>query len=146
MRERIAAVRAYREDSKSAPTRKLAATPTLYHVNVIPTTPFLVIPESSSERRDYAPIGWLEPPTIPSNLVRILNNATLTDFALLASAMHMAWLRHIGGRLKSDYRYSIGIVYNTRGEAIRELASIRDITIAYVNAHSSGSVSAVGKQ
>ncbi|MDE0032270.1 MAG: class I SAM-dependent DNA methyltransferase [Deltaproteobacteria bacterium] len=113
VRERIAAVRAYREASKSAPTRKLAVTPTLYHVNVIPTAPFLVIPEVSSERREYAPIGWLEPPTIPSNLVRILENATLVDFALLTSAMHMAWLRHIGGRLKSDYRYSIGLVYNT---------------------------------
>ncbi len=59
------------------------------------------------------PIGWLKPPTIPSNLVRILENATLADFALLTSAMHMAWLRHVGGRLKSDYRYSIGLVYNT---------------------------------
>ena len=113
VRERVAAVRAYREDSKSAPTRKLAETPTLYHVNVIPTAPFLVIPEVSSERREYAPIGWLEPPVIPSNLVRILADASLADFALLASAMHMAWLRHIGGRLKSDYRYSIGLVYNT---------------------------------
>ncbi|MCY4189755.1 MAG: hypothetical protein OXD42_00220 [Rhodospirillaceae bacterium] len=113
VRERIAAVRAYREASKSAPTRKIAATPTLYHVNVIPTAPFLVIPEVSSERREYAPIGRLEPPTIPSNLVRILANATLADFALLTSAMHTAWLRHIGGRLKSDYRYSIGLVYNT---------------------------------
>ena len=113
VRERITAVRAYREASKSAPTQKLAATPTLYHVNVIPTAPFLVIPEVSSERREYAPIGWLAPPTIPSNLVRILSNATLADFALLTSAMHMAWLRHIGGRLKSDYRYSIGLVYNT---------------------------------
>ena len=113
VRERIAAVRAYREDSESAPTQKLAETPTLYHVNVIPTAPFLVIPESSSERREYAPIGWLEPPTIPSNLVRILSDATLSDFALLTSTMHMAWLRHIGGRLKSDYRYSVGVVYNT---------------------------------
>ena len=113
VRDRIAAVRAYRKESNSAPTRKLAETPTLYHVNVIPTAPFLVIPEVSSERREYAPIGWLEPPTIPSNLVRILNDATLVDFALLTSAMHMAWLRHIGGRLKSDYRYSIGLVYNT---------------------------------
>ena len=113
VRERIAAVRAYREGSKSAPTRKLAETPTLYHVNVLPDAPFLVIPEVSSERREYAPIGWLEPPVIPSNLVRILENATLPDFALLTSAMHMAWLRHIGGRLKSDYRYSIGLVYNT---------------------------------
>ncbi|MDE2724180.1 MAG: class I SAM-dependent DNA methyltransferase, partial [Gemmatimonadota bacterium] len=113
VRERIAAVRAYRKARESVQTRKLAKTPTLYHVNVIPTAPFLVIPEVSSERREYAPIGWLEPPTIPSNLVRILNNATLTNFALLTSAMHMAWLRHIGGRLKSDYRYSIGLVYNT---------------------------------
>ena len=113
VRERVAAVRTYREASKSAPTRKLAATPTLYHVNVIPTEPFLVIPEVSSERREYAPIGWLEPPTIPSNKLRLLANATLTDFALLTSAMHMAWTRYIGGRLKSDYQYSVGINYNT---------------------------------
>ena len=59
------------------------------------------------------PIGWLAPPVIPSNKLRVLENATLADFALLTSAMHMAWLRHIGGRLKSDYRYSIGLAYNT---------------------------------
>ncbi len=113
VRERIAAVRSYREASQSASTQKLAATPTLYHVNVLPTAPFLIVPGVSSERREYTPIGWLEPPTIPSNLVHVLENATLSDFALLTSAMHMAWLRHIGGRLKSDYRYSIGLVYNT---------------------------------
>ena len=113
VRERIAAVRAYREDSKSAPTRKLATTPTLYHVNVIPDAPFLVIPEVSSERREYTPIGWLEPPVIPSNKLRLLANATLNEFALLTSAMHMAWTRYIGGRLKSDYQYSVGINYNT---------------------------------
>ena len=113
VRERIAAVRAYREASKSKPTQELAKTPTMYHVNVLPTTPFLVIPEVSSERREYVPIGWLEPPVIPSNLVRVLQNATLPDFALLTSAMHMAWLRQVGGRLESRYRYSIGLVYNT---------------------------------
>ncbi|MXW21368.1 MAG: class I SAM-dependent DNA methyltransferase [Gammaproteobacteria bacterium] len=113
VRERIAAVRSYREASKSAPTRKLAATPRLYHVNVVPNAPFLVIPEVSSERREYAPIGWLEPPVIPSNKLRLLVNATLTDFALLTSAMHMAWTRYIGGRLKSDYQYSVGVNYNT---------------------------------
>ena len=59
------------------------------------------------------PIGWLEPPAITSNLVRVMEGATLADFALLTSTMHMAWLRHVGGRLKSDYRYSIGLVYNT---------------------------------
>ena len=113
VRERIAAVRAYRRTSKSKPTLKLAETPTLYHVNVLPTAPFLVIPEVSSERREYVPIGWLDPPVIPSNLVRVLEGATKPTFALLTSAMHMAWLRHIGGRLESRYRYSIGLVYNT---------------------------------
>ena len=113
LRQRVAAVREFRQRSKSAPTRSLAATPTLYHVNVIPDTPFLVVPEVSSERREYVPIGWLEPPVVPSNLVRVLKGATKPTFALLTSAMHMAWLRHIGGRLKSDYRYSIGLVYNT---------------------------------
>ena len=113
VRERMAAVRLFRSKSKRKSTLAIADYPTRYNVEVIPKTPFLVIPEVSSERRDYAPIGWLEPPVIPSNLVRILNNAALADFALLTSAMHMAWLRHIGGRLKSDYRYSIGLVYNT---------------------------------
>ena len=113
VKERIAAVRKYREGRESKPTQELAKTPTLYHVNVLPTAPFLVVPEVSSERREYVPIGWLEPPVIPSNLVRVLENATLADFALLTSAMHMAWLRHVGGRLESRYRYSIGLVYNT---------------------------------
>ena len=113
VKKRIVAVREYREGRESKPTQELAKTPTLYHVNVLPTVPFLVIPEVSSERREYVPIGWLEPPVIPSNLVRVLENATLADFALLTSAMHMAWLRHVGGRLESRYRYSIGLVYNT---------------------------------
>ena len=113
VRERIAAVRAYRQASKSAPTVKLAETPTLYHVNVVPTAPFLIVPKVSSDRREYVPIGWLEPPTIPSDLVFVLQKTTLADFALLTSAMHMAWMRQIGGRLESRYRYSIGLVYNT---------------------------------
>ena len=113
VRERLAAVRKYREASRRTSTRKLAATPTIWQINVLPDAPFLVLPEVSSERREYAPIGWLEPPVIPSNLLRILENASLADFALLTSAMHMAWMRHIGGRLESRYRYSIGLVYNT---------------------------------
>jgi hypothetical protein len=111
--ERIEAVKKIRLASSSKPTQKLALTPTRYHVTVIPERPFLVIPEVSSERRDYVPMGWLEPPTIPSNLVRVLLDADLWHFGILTSRMHMAWLRHIGGRLKSDYRYSIGLVYNT---------------------------------
>jgi hypothetical protein len=113
VQERIAAVRKFRQKSRSRSTRELAATPTLYHVNVIPAAPFLVVPEVSSERREYVPIAWMEPPTIPSNLVRIIENASKSLFALLISAMHMSWLRRIGGRLESRYRYSIGLVYNT---------------------------------
>lgn len=113
IRDRIEAVREYRLKSDSRPTRVLADNPTLYHVTVIPTAPFLVVPEVSSERREYIPIAWLEPPIIPSNKVRILANAELSHFALLTSAMHMSWVRHISGRLKSDFQYGIGVVYNT---------------------------------
>ena len=136
VRERIAAVRTYRLASKSKPTQTLAETPTLYHVNVIPTAPFLVVPEVSSERRDYIPIAWLEPPVIPSNLVRIIENASKPLFALLTSAMHVSWLRYIGGRLKSDYRYSIGLVYNTfplppvSTERLQRLAPHADAVLA----------------
>ena len=75
--------------------------------------PFLVLPNTSSERRGYVPIGWLTPEVIANQKLRILPNATLTDFALLTSAMHMAWMRAVTGRMKSDYMYSVGVVYNT---------------------------------
>ena len=136
VRERIAAVRAYRLASKSKPTQAFAATPTLYHINVIPAAPFLVVPKVSSERREYVPIGWLDPPTIPSDLVFVLNNANKPLFALLTSAMHVSWLRSIGGRLKSDYRYSIGLVYNTfplppvPAERLQRLAPHADAVLA----------------
>ena len=111
--ERIRRVRTMRLASRKAATVRLADTPTRLEGRSIPTAPFLLVPRVSSERRDYAPMGWLNPPVIPSDAVLVLQNATLADFALLTSAMHMAWLRHIGGRLESRYRYSIGLVYNT---------------------------------
>ena len=113
VQERMKLVCDYRSKSKRKSTLAIAEFPTRYNLEVFPTVPFLMIPRVSSERRDYVPIGWIEPPAIPSDSVHILKNATLIDFALLTSAMHMAWLRHVGGRLKSDYRYSIGLVYNT---------------------------------
>lgn len=109
---RIAAVRAYREGGGSL-ARTLADDPTAYHVTLVPKAPFLVIPEVSSERRDYVPIGWVQPPTIPSNKLLVIEGAGLWHFGILTSKMHMAWFRHIGGRLKSDYSYSSGLVYNT---------------------------------
>lgn len=113
VRERISAVKEFRLKSKSGATRKLAETPTRFHVTVVPPSPFLAVPKVSSERREYVPIGWMNPPTIPSDLVFVLQGADSWHFGILTSAMHMAWLRQIGGRLKSDYRYSAGIVYNT---------------------------------
>ena len=111
--ERIHAVRTHRSTGGGALSRKLADKPTEYHVTVVPTREFLAIPETSSARREYVPIGWLEPPAIPSNALLVTEDAHLWQFGLLTSAMHMAWLSDIGGRLKSDYRYSSGLVYNT---------------------------------
>jgi hypothetical protein len=92
--------------------RALADTPTQFHVTVLPAAPFLAVPENSSETRDYLPIGWLEPPIVPSNKLRFIADADLWHFAILTSRIHMAWLRYVGGRIKSDFQYSIGIVYN----------------------------------
>jgi len=113
VQERIEAVREFRRQSRSSPTRELADNPRSYHVNVLPSRPFLVVPKTSSETRRYVPIAWMEPPNIPSDAVFIVEDASLPVFALLTSNMHMSWLHHIGGRLKSDYRYAIGLVYNT---------------------------------
>ena len=111
--KRVQAVREFRTNYAGKLARSLANRPTEFHVTVVPSAEFLVVPEVSSERREYVPIGYLEPPVIPSNQLLVIQNTTLHLFALLTSAMHMAWLRHVGGRLKSDYRYSSGLVYNT---------------------------------
>jgi hypothetical protein len=93
--------------------RALANSPSAFHVTVVPNARALVVPENGSEKREYVPAGWLEPPTIPSSLIRVAVDAEIWHFALIVSRMHMAWLNHIGGKLKSDPRYSIGLVYNT---------------------------------
>ncbi|WP_223652179.1 class I SAM-dependent DNA methyltransferase [Hymenobacter psoromatis] len=108
----IEAVRVYRSKSKSAPTQKLAFLPTRFHVEFIPDKPYLAIPEVSSERRRYIPIGFLDTDVIASNKLRLIPEATPFLFGILTSTMHMAWMRQVCGRLKSDYNYSAGIVYN----------------------------------
>lgn len=82
-------------------------------MTVIPKAPYLVIPEVSSERREYVPIGWIEPPTIPSNKLLVIQDANRFLFSLLTSRIHMAWLASVGGRLESRFQYSPGLVYNT---------------------------------
>ena len=111
--KKVSAVKKLRLKSHSKPTQALASTPTHYHVTVIPESEFLVIPQVSSERRDYIPIGWLNPPVIPSDKLRVMLDADKWHFAILTSKMHMAWMRAITGRMKSDYMYSVGVVYNT---------------------------------
>jgi hypothetical protein len=111
--QRVAEVRRLRSESSRRSTLVAADRPSEFGSAVMPESDYLVLPKVSSERRLYAPIGWIKPPSIPSDLVFVGLDATLNDLSILQSAMHMAWLRTVGGRLKSDYRYSIGMVYNT---------------------------------
>ena len=110
--ERIAAVREYRLSSNSAGTRKLADTPTRFHVENMPETTYILVPRHSSENRRYVPMGFLSPDILTSDAVQIIPDATLYHFGILESNVHMAWMRVVCGRLKSDYRYSKDVVYN----------------------------------
>ncbi|MCY3999369.1 MAG: class I SAM-dependent DNA methyltransferase, partial [Bacteroidetes bacterium] len=111
--QRIAQVRTYRSKSQRASTRRMADFPTLVGVDERLDTNYLVIPNTSSERREYIPMGYLSPNVIANQKLRILPSATLGEFGLLTSAMHMAWMRVVTGRLESRYMYSVGVVYNT---------------------------------
>lgn len=110
--ERIENVRQVRLASPSAPTQKIASTPTRFHVENIPTEQYLVIPEVSSENREYIPMGLVEPEVLSSNLIKVMRGAILYHFGILTSKMHMVWVRYTCGRLESRYRYSKDIVYN----------------------------------
>jgi hypothetical protein len=110
--KRVQAVKTFRMASKSLPTQKLANMPTRFHVENIPSGPYLILPEVSSERRLFIPFGFEHPATLCSNLVKLAPNTTLYHFGILSSTMHNAWVRFTCGRLKSDYRYSKDIVYN----------------------------------
>ena len=110
--KRVQAVRDYRLSSPSVGTVKLADTPTRFHVENMPKGNYIVVPEVSSERRKYIPMGFLDPYVLSSNLVKVIPNAEIYHFGILTSNVHMAWVRAVCGRLKSDYRYSKDIVYN----------------------------------
>lgn len=111
-KKRVQAVIDYRRKSKSKETRELAATPRLFHVTNIPESTYMLIPSATSENRRYIPMGYLTADTLSSNAVHIVPDATLYHFGVLESRIHMAWMRLVCGRLKSDYRYSKRIVYN----------------------------------
>lgn len=106
-------VKELRENSNREATRKLATISYLFGEIRQPETNYLLVPSTSSERRRYIPIGFFDNNTISSNANLVIPNATLYNFGVLTSNVHMAWVRAIAGRLKSDYRYSAKIVYNT---------------------------------
>ena len=110
--QRVEAVRTFRANSKAAATRKFAETPTLFCQIAQPDTDYIIVPGVSSEKRRYVPMGFMNKETIASNLVQIIPDASLYHFGVLTSNVHMAWMRAVCGRLKSDYRYSKDIVYN----------------------------------
>lgn len=95
-----------------APDRqKLASTPTVFREQKNPES-YIIVPSTSSENRRYIPIGFLDGETIPTNSATIIEDATLYDFGILTSNVHMAWMRTVAGRLEMRYRYSAKIVYN----------------------------------
>jgi methylase len=111
-KQRVENVRLLRLASKSAGTHRLADRPTRFHVENMPNGDSIIIPSVSSEKRRYVPMGFIHKGTFASNLVLLVPNATPYHFGILESNVHMAWMRVVCGRLKSDYRYSKDVVYN----------------------------------
>ena len=107
--QRVESVKKLRLSSTREATQKLASYPALFGEIRQPSTPYLALPKVSSERRTYIPIGILGADVIATDLLFLIPNASLYDFAVLTSSMHMAWTRTVTGRLKSDFRYSAGI-------------------------------------
>ena len=110
--EAIRNVKQLRENSNREATRRLAITPYLFGEIRQPETDYLLVPSNSSERRRYIPIGFMTKEDISTNANLVIPNATLYEFGILTSNVHMSWVRSVAGRLKSDYRYSAKIVYN----------------------------------
>ena len=111
--ERLRRNREYRAASTRKTTRQLADYPGLFGEIRHTEQPYVLIPRHSSERRDFVPFGFCPAESIAHDSCLFMPNASLFDFAILTSRGHMAWLAHIGGRLESRFRYSIGLVYNT---------------------------------
>ncbi|MBE6429060.1 MAG: methylase, partial [Planctomycetaceae bacterium] len=100
--KRVQAVREFRLSSKRAATLKLADIPTRFQTENMPRGRFIVIPEVSSEKRKYVPMGYMDDSVLCSNKLRLMPNAELYHFGVLTSNVHMAWMRAVCGRLKSD--------------------------------------------
>ena len=134
--ERLERVRTGRLKSATASVRAFAKYPTLFTQDRQPDTDYLCVPEVSSENREYVPFAMLPPNVIASNKLQLIPGADLSYFAVLSSAMHMAWMRTVAGRLESRYSYSPAVYYTfpwpemkdeQRGNLIKLAQSIIDI-------------------
>lgn len=111
--DRVKKCKEAREGSKAAGIRKFAQTPTLFAQITQPDNKdYIIIPRTSSEKRRYVPMGFMTSETIVTDAVQIVPDASLYEFGVLISNVHMSWMRAVCGRLKSDYRYSKDVVYN----------------------------------
>ena len=108
----VAAVRKMRESSNRDATRKLAETPTLFGEIRQPDTQYIIIPRHSSQNRRYIPIGFVNSNIICGDANLLMSDVTPFHFGVLMSNVHNAWMRTVCGRIKSDYRYSVNVVYN----------------------------------
>ncbi|TEW83159.1 class I SAM-dependent DNA methyltransferase [Psychrobacter sp. 230] len=114
IKEKVTNVEIFRLDSKAKSTRNFAKTPHLFAQRAQPKSGnYILVPGVTSERRQYVPIGFYSHEVIATNLVNIIPNGTIYDFAILTSLIHNDWMRLVAGRLESRYRYSGTIVYNT---------------------------------
>ena len=113
VQEKLRLIREYRLSSNSAQTKKLAEYPAKFHFENMPEKDFLVIPQTSSGRRRYVPIGFLTPDVMTNNKLQVMKDGTLYEFGVLSSSVHNAWLRAVAGRLRDDFTYSVSVVYNT---------------------------------
>jgi hypothetical protein len=109
---RLIKIKEFREKSNRTATLKYAKYPSLFVEIRQPDTDYIIIPRHSSENRQYIPIGFMDKNIIAGDATSFIPNATLYEFGIMTSTMHMAWMRYVCGRIKSDYRYSNTIVYN----------------------------------
>lgn len=112
IKQRVEATRDFRLASKKLSTREKASQATLFAEIRQPTSRYIVIPQHTSENRKYVPFGYFDPEVIIHNSCSAIPDATSYHFGILSSAMHMAWVRQVCGRLESRYRYSTSLVYN----------------------------------
>lgn len=113
LKDRVRKVKEYRENSSAETTRRLADEPALFFQKQVPVSKNIVVPVVSSERRKYIPMDFMSPKVVYTNALFFVDNANIYEFGVLMSNVHMGWMRVFAGRLKTDYRYSNTLVYNT---------------------------------